>query len=115
VPHWCAGRGSVWLERLLWEQEVDSSSLSAPTYLIMQVYVYILKSSKDGSFYVGLTKDIGKRIMQHNNGYNVSTEPKRPWVLVRAETYSSNLLAIKREKFLKTCKGRKVVKSICSR
>ena len=26
-----AGRGSVWLERLLWEQEVDSSSLSAPT------------------------------------------------------------------------------------
>ena len=24
------GRGSVWLERLLWEQEVDSSSLSAP-------------------------------------------------------------------------------------
>ncbi len=25
-----AGRGSVWLERLLWEQEVDGSSPSAP-------------------------------------------------------------------------------------
>ena len=29
-----SGRGSVWLERLLWEQEVDSSSLSAPTSLL---------------------------------------------------------------------------------
>jgi acylphosphatase len=28
-----AGRGSVWLERLVRDQEVDSSSLSAPTYL----------------------------------------------------------------------------------
>jgi putative endonuclease len=82
--------------------------------LKMQVYVYILKSGKDGSFYIGLTKDIEKRVIQHNNGYNLSTKSKRPWAIVRTEEYGNNLLAIKRERFLKTCKGRQVVKNICS-
>ena len=29
---WNNGEGSVWLERLLWEQEVVSSSLTSPTF-----------------------------------------------------------------------------------
>ena len=75
--------------------------------------VYILKSGKDGSLYVGLTKDIEKRIIQHNKGQNASTKLRRPWVLIKTEEYSSNLLAIKREKFLKTGDGRRILKNLC--
>ena len=40
------GRGSVWLERLLWEQEVDSSSLSAPILLRPLRYFNYGRTSK---------------------------------------------------------------------
>ena len=31
-------------------------------------YVYVLKSLKDNNFYTGYTKDLKKRLQQHNNG-----------------------------------------------
>ena len=78
------------------------------------MFVYVLRSEKDGSFYVGSTKDIVKRVRSHNNGESQSTKPKRPWTLAGIEEYSSDSLALKREKFLKSCKGRQVLNNLFS-
>ncbi|MCK4905493.1 GIY-YIG nuclease family protein [bacterium] len=78
------------------------------------MYVYILKSKKDESFYIGSTKNVNERLKQHNKGYNVSTKKKIPWVLIRTEKYNDKSLALKREKFLKSGKGREVLKNLCS-
>ncbi|MBP7215922.1 MAG: GIY-YIG nuclease family protein [Candidatus Omnitrophica bacterium] len=78
------------------------------------MYVYILRSKQDHCFYVGSANDVEKRVNQHNKGYSKSTTLKRPWELVRVEKFENSLLALKREKFLKTGKGRLVLKNICS-
>lgn len=78
------------------------------------MYVYILRSKKDGSYYIGSTKNIQERFLSHNKGLNASTRFKTPWFLARVEEYSSSILAIKREKFLESGRGRKVINSLCS-
>lgn len=41
-------------------------------------YVYILKSSKDASKYIGLTEDLKRRLKEHNNGNSTYTSAKQP-------------------------------------
>jgi len=74
------------------------------------MYVYVLKSIKDGSLYVGSTHNIEERIMYHNKGYNLSTKLKAPWELVEVEVFGNVSVALKRERFLKTGKGREALK-----
>ncbi len=51
----------------------------------MNGYVYMLKCS-DGSYYTGSTKDIEKRIWQHNNGQGANyTKKRRPVNLIYLE------------------------------
>jgi len=76
------------------------------------MYVYVLKSKKDGSLYVGSTKNIRKRLQQHNRGHNSSTKAKLPWILVMTEEYDDKSLALKREKFLKSGKGKQVIRNL---
>ena len=42
-------------------------------------YVYVLKSKKDGSIYIGYTHDLVRRLKEHNNGKNISTKYKSPF------------------------------------
>ena len=77
------------------------------------MYVYILRSEKDGSMYVGATNNIKERVRYHREGYNISTKAKMPWVLVRVEKYDNISLALRREKFLKSGRGREVLKNLC--
>jgi predicted GIY-YIG superfamily endonuclease len=37
-------------------------------------YVYVLKSDKDGSLYIGYTDDLKRRLVEHNDVKNVSTK-----------------------------------------
>ena len=76
------------------------------------MYIYILKSEKDGSLYVGSTKELNERIESHNKGFSLATRAKRPWVLAKVEEYASKSLALKRERFLKTGKGREILKNL---
>jgi len=64
-------------------------------------FVYILKSRKDKSLYIGYTSDLRKRFKEHNSGLVRSTKSKRPWHLVYYEAYSSRQDATKRENNLK--------------
>ena len=67
-----------------------------------QFFVYILLCS-DGSYYIGVTNDIERRIMEHNEGVDSSsfTYPRRPIELKFLEYYDDVIKAIEREKQLK--------------
>jgi len=58
-------------------------------------FVYVIRSEKDGRFYVGLTSDVEQRVIQHNKGMTFSTKGFRPWKLFFFEEFESEK---KREK-----------------
>jgi len=61
-------------------------------------FVYILKSTYDGMFYVGHTEDLRQRMREHSEGRSRFTRTRGPWELVFAEVVSSRSEAMKREK-----------------
>lgn len=71
----------------------------------MTYSVYILKSLKDSNHYVGLTSNIEKRLVQHNNGVVISTKARTPFVLLYTEIFNTRADAREREKYLKSYKG----------
>ena len=70
-------------------------------------YTYVLLSKKDGKLYIGYTRDLKKRLTQHNSGKVFSTENRRPFILVYYEACPNEKDAIKREKYFKTGFGRR--------
>lgn len=64
-------------------------------------YVYILKSKKDSSFYIGFAVDLRERLIKHTKGLVKSTRNLRPLGLVYYEAYISKKDALVREKRLK--------------
>lgn len=75
-------------------------------------YVYILKSMKDGGFYIGCTKNIKRRISEHNKGKTLSLKNRRPLVLVLSEKYDNVNIAYAREREIKSYKGGNEFKKI---
>jgi putative endonuclease len=69
-------------------------------------YTYLLKSEKDGKFYVGYTKDLNVRFEQHQKGLVTSTKHRLPFKLIYFEACLSQKDAILREKYLKTYYGK---------
>jgi putative endonuclease len=67
----------------------------------MTYFVYILKSCARERFYIGCTKDLEKRILQHNAGGTKSTKPYRPWKIIYSESHPNKSQACKREWHLK--------------
>ncbi len=55
----------------------------------MKYFVYLLKSKIDGSYYIGQTQDITGRLERHNKGRVTSTKNKKPWELIKYETYQT--------------------------
>jgi len=72
----------------------------------MKYIVYILRSTKDSSFYIGYTKDLERRLKEHNENRTRFTAKGSPWELFYYEEYSQKGDAIRREKFLKKQKNR---------
>lgn len=64
-------------------------------------YVYVLKSKKNDSLYIGITTNLVRRISEHNSGENISTKRYTPWVCVYFEGYFSEEDAKTREARLK--------------
>lgn len=67
--------------------------------------VYILKSIKDGRYYIGQTEDMDGRMFLHNQGRVQSTKSRRPLVLIKSEAFPTRTEARKRENYLKKLKG----------
>ena len=64
-------------------------------------YIYILKSEKDKKLYVGFTKDLRKRIAEHNAKKNPSTKGRGQFELIYYEAYKDEQDALTREKMIK--------------
>jgi putative endonuclease len=66
------------------------------------IYLYILKCS-DNSYYVGVTNNIEKRLIEHNSGLNITayTFNRRPVELVWNEKFTDFELAFQWETKLK--------------
>jgi len=73
-------------------------------------FVYVIRSSVNGYFYVGLTENIDSRLKKHNEGSTPSTKPYRPWELFFFETCATRLEAREREKYLKSGIGKEFIK-----
>jgi len=78
--------------------------------MIMFYYVYVIESAKDGSLYTGYTTNLVKRLKEHNQGLNFSTKPYRPWELIYYEACLNEKDAKRREGFLKTSQGQRLLK-----
>lgn len=78
--------------------------------IIMFHYVYLLRSENSGDLYLGYTTNLRKRLMEHNNGLNKSTKHARPWKLVYFEGCLDKEDALRREKYLKTNQGSRLLK-----
>jgi putative endonuclease len=73
-------------------------------------YNYVLQSLQNNNLYVGHTSDLQKRLKEHNNGLNLSTKPYRPWQIIYYEACLTETDAIRREKYLKTAQGKRLLK-----
>lgn len=73
-------------------------------------YVYILVSQRDSKLYIGFSKNLKRRIEAHNNGLNKSTKSRLPLKLIYYEAYLAEHDARNRERFLKTGKGRELIR-----
>lgn len=77
-------------------------------------YVYVLINLKNNRLYTGSTDDIVRRIKEHNTGKSRYTRATRPFKLLYTETFKTLSEARRREMFLKTGKGRKLLKQVLS-
>ncbi len=73
-------------------------------------YVYVLQSSVNNKFYTGFINDLRKRMKEHNHGMNKATKPYRPWKLIYYEACLNEYDAKRREKYLKTTQGKRLLK-----
>ena len=69
-------------------------------------YIYVLESKKDDKKYIGYTKNLKSRFEQHQKGKVESTKNRRPFKLIYYEACLSEEDALKREKYLKTYRGK---------
>ncbi|MDA1316923.1 MAG: GIY-YIG nuclease family protein [bacterium] len=72
-------------------------------------YVYLLKLS-NGDIYKGSTMNIQNRIKEHEVGKVRSTKHGLPVILIGYEAYQLKSDALRREKFLKTTEGLRLLR-----
>ena len=73
-------------------------------------YVYVLYSPKIDRLYIGQTKDLDRRIMEHSEGESFYTKRADDWKLVHTEEFVTRSEAMRREKILKSHKGRDFIR-----
>ena len=76
----------------------------------LQYCVYVLFSLKDYKFYIGYTTNLHERLTSHIKGQSKATSARRPLILVFCEYFFSKHDATRREKYLKTNVGKKMLK-----
>ena len=71
-------------------------------------------SEPTGQFYTGHTASIPARRNRHEQGLSPSTKGRGPWELVYQEEFETRAEAMRRERELKTGKGRDELKRLFS-
>jgi putative endonuclease len=79
----------------------------------MEFIVYVLFSEKEEKIYVGFTSNLDNRLISHNKLAQKGWAIKfRPWIVFYTETYQSKAEAMRREKQLKSSKGRSFIRNL---
>lgn len=79
--------------------------------------VYAIYSELNKKIYIGQTMDIQMRLKQHDDGGDnhvgkYTKQNKGPWKLIYTESHKTRIKALKREKQLKSFKGREFIKNL---
>ncbi len=75
-------------------------------------YIYILKSKKDNSLYIGYTTNLERRFVEHNDGLSKSTKCKTPYQMIYYEGFANRIGAKHREEYLESGWGRRSIKKM---
>ena len=75
-------------------------------------YVYILRSESRHRYYIGSTGNLDRRIHQHNSPHRGYTSVGGPWKLIHSEVYETKAEALKRERYHKSMKSVKFIRSL---
>ncbi len=74
--------------------------------------MYILRSESTGKFYVGSTRDIARRVYEHQSGQENYTRGRGPWTLVHQEHFEHLADARKRERQVKSWKSHRSIEQL---
>jgi putative endonuclease len=80
----------------------------------MSGIVYILRSLKNYTYYIGSTNNLNRRLTEHHEGRSKYTKYILPIVLVFSQEYSTLKLARSKELWLKRLKDKGVLEQIIS-
>lgn len=75
-------------------------------------FVYVFYSYKDKDLYTGYSDNLKIRISKHKEGKVNATKYRLPVELIYYEAYKDKRDATKREYFLKSGRGRELIKSL---
>ncbi|GAF95603.1 unnamed protein product [marine sediment metagenome] len=83
----------------------------------MKFWTYAIKSKSTGKIYIGHTSNFKLRLKRHNKILPIKKKSytyknKGPWKLVYKEKFKTRKEAIKREKELKSFKGREFIRKL---
>jgi putative endonuclease len=73
-------------------------------------YTYVLQSLRNDDFYIGYTNNLRRRLAEHNQGLNFSTKRYMPWRIIYYEACLNRADAERREGYLKTTQGYRLLK-----
>lgn len=73
-------------------------------------YVYVLRSTVKEWLYVGMTTNLRRRLSEHNGKLVFSTKAYAPLELIYYEACRDQKDAVRREKYLKTSQGARLLK-----
>ena len=75
------------------------------------IFVYVIESEIESSrFYVGITNDPARRLLEHNGGSSIHTNKFRPWKLTVTVGFANTSKATDFERYLKSGSGRAFAK-----
>lgn len=79
---------------------------------LMRYFVYVLRSLRDNTLYIGISRNLEKRLQEHNSGESKYTKGHIPYALVYKEEFPDRITARAREKYLKSGHGREDIKKL---
>lgn len=71
------------------ERSSRGRPVGSETVVKMIYYVYLLRSQRDGKYYIGHSENIKRRLAEHNSGRVKATRYRRPFVVVGYEAHQS--------------------------
>jgi putative endonuclease len=76
----------------------------------MTYTTYVLYSKTHNKIYIGYSQDVKQRLSSHNSSENRGhTKKYQPWEIIYTEEFEDRSPAMKREKELKTSRGRQFI------